>query len=208
MVKRKLKGLILNLIPSNKTKEERKVIIRKVIRQLGTSSLNTKISKYDGKSNPGVFYDTNDRVLFIEEIKYYLDRLPKRENTTLTQGKLEGKLKEEKLPSKTPKTSKKYKESSSPPPKEFHIKEACEYLKKTYDIKISQQDLKKIMQGGLLTRQSIDDAYRFKMFETIPTILVRSNFRGYEVTVNNKKGVPRYFCERKKVLSELSKEDN
>ncbi len=205
MVKKHLRGFIMELVSSDKTTEEKEIIAKEVMQHIGTSSLNTKTSHYDGKGRLGIFYNTIDKSLFRKEIKRQLSKITKR-GIIPKQGKLERELKKGKLSSKVPKTSRKYEENPSPPPNQFDIKEACEYLKKEYDVEISQRDLKKIIQGGPLTRESLDDSYRFKLFELTPTILVTSKFKIYEVTINNKKGVPRYYCDHKAVLSELFKE--
>ena len=202
MAKRNLKRLILSLIPSRKSKEEKEVIASRIMKCIGASSLNEKISQYDKKGNPGVFYDSKDQALFREEIREYLKKPEPPREDTIPQGKLEVKVKKRGRP---PKTSREYEEDYSPPPNQITPKEACEYLEEKYKKSISQRDLKKIMQDMPLTRPSLDDAYKFKMFELMQISSVKSEFRVYEITINDQRGVPRYFCEREKILREFLK---
>ena len=200
MTKKYFREFITNLMPSVKPEEEREIIIREVMKYIGTSILSTKISQYDDKGHVGVFYDTKDARFFRDEIKDYLSKrvVPKRENPLPPQGGLEKEVKKRGRPRKIP---EEYEEE----PNQIPIKEACKYLEKKYDIGISPEDLKKIMQEMQLTKQSLDDAHKFGMYNLTPAILVPSNLRKYEVTINNKKGVPRYFCERESILHGLLK---
>jgi hypothetical protein len=203
MKKKRLRELVTSLISSDKTTEEKEIITNEVMRHIGSSNLNTKIIHYDDKGNLGVFYYTNDKSFFKKEIKDYLDKISKRKSTASSQGKLETKVKR----GRPPKTSKEYEEDPSPPPNQLSVKESCKYLEEEYNIKISQRDLKKIMQEMPLTRESLKDAHRFKMFKIVPIDLTESKFHKFKVTINNKIGIPGYFCERNSILYNLLNED-
>ena len=177
MTKKRLRNFIMTFIPSDKTEEEIELIAGEIMKKIGKSSLNTKVSQTNDKGLPGVFYDTKDARIFREEIKNYLEQslIPKKEQSLKlpSPGKLEEKL--EPTPSKTTSNKEEY----APPLNQISAKESCRYLGEKYGIKISQGDLKKIMKKTPLTRQSLNDAHRFKMFEIILTELVEPKYHAY-----------------------------
>lgn len=207
MAKKELKNLIIGLLPGDRNPEERRTIKGNMLYHIGHSSLRSKIER----NNSGVFYDSRDEKLLIEELspfsnlgKKLYEANEKKGQNGLDAEEVITAYQEVLYPDKD-------RDEMGEAGREITCKEACKYLKNKYGIGISQEDLKKTLGVNRITKGTLKHAKRLKMFDLVSSVLATKTVREkYEITVTRrdttpktKIGIPKWHYKRTEVMAEL-----
>ena len=211
---KKLRELIQQEIDSYDS--SRKDLDKEIMKNIGKdSNISGFIIYQDEQGNQGVFYDSQNEEQLRKSIGSRLEKTLKEINSNPE------KSKDNQNKSKTKRKYTVKEKTFSDETKKvlLPLEKARQFIEKKYNLIISQTDLKKIIKPNEITKQALEIAYGFGMFELIPVkeLLNESGKVPGEYSIReislidtktNQKygGVPRYYCEYPKIVEELLSE--